>query len=90
MLRLDVLALTLDLVGLVTAVVAAWFWYLSGRRRLRRISRFEELDAADLNRIVTAFNRSATLNKRAALAAAASAGALAMRFALDILARVAA
>lgn len=82
------LILSLDLIGLFTAAVAARLWYLSGRRRLRRISRFEEMDAADLNRIVTAFNRSATLNKRAALAAAASAAALALRFAVDILAQI--
>lgn len=78
------LTLTLDLIGLFTEAVAARLWYLSGRRRLRRISRFEEMDAVDLNRIVTAFNRSATLNKRAALAAAASAAALALRFAIDL------
>ncbi len=58
---LAVLILSLDLIGLVTAAVAARLWYHSGRRGLRRISRFEELDAEDLNRIVTAFNRSATL-----------------------------
>ncbi len=85
---MTILTLTLDLIGLLTAVVAARLWYLSGRRRLRRISRFEELDAADLNRIVIAFNRSATLNKRAALAAAASAAALALRFVVDIVDRV--
>jgi hypothetical protein len=77
----------LDALGVATALLAAWLWYLSGRRRLRRISRFEELDAADLNRIVTVINRSNLLNGRAALAAAASAACLALRFAADLLGR---
>ena len=80
------LTLVLDLLGIATALLAASLWYASGRRRLRRISRFEELDAADLNRIVTALNRSAALNSRAALAAAASAASLALRFAVDVVA----
>ena len=76
----------LDVVGSATALLAAWLWYAAGRRRLRRISRFEELDAADLNRIVITINRSNLLNSRAALAAAASAATLALRFAADLLA----
>ena len=80
------LILALDTVGIATALLAAWLWYAAGRRRLRRISRFEELDAADLNRIVTTINRSSLLNRRAALAAAASAATLALRFAADLLA----
>jgi len=78
----------LDGLGLVTAAAAAWFWYLSGNRRLRRVSRFEKLDYADLNRIVTAFNRASILNRQAAKAAAASAAALALRFAVDLVARI--
>lgn len=85
---MDLLTTLLDALGLATAAAAAWFWYLSGTSRLRRISRFEELDHADLNRIVTAFNRASILNRQAAKAAAASAGALALRFAVDIGARV--
>lgn len=77
--------LLLDLIGIGTALLAAWFWYLASRRHLRRISRFEELDAADLNRIVTTINRSSLLNSRAALAAAASALSLAVRFAADLI-----
>ena len=84
---MELLAMLLDMLGLGTAATAAWFWYLSGRRRLRRISRFEELDAADLNRIVTAFNRNAALNKQPAKPAAASAPALGLRFAVDVVAR---
>ncbi len=82
------LAMFLDSVGVVTALVAAWLWYLSGRRRLRRVSRFEELDYHDLNRIVTAYNRNSVLNGRAALATAASAVTIALRFLLDLLARM--
>lgn len=78
----------LDALGLVTAAAAAWFWYLSGTRRLRRVSRFEELDYAYLNRIVTAFNRASILNRQAAKAAAASAAVLALRFAVDLVTRV--
>lgn len=48
----------------------------------------EKLDHADLNRIVTAFNRASILNRQAAKAAAASAAALAMRFAVDLAARI--
>lgn len=78
--------IVLDVFGIATALLASWLWYAAGRRRLRRVSRFEELDAADLNRIVTMFNRSSLLNRRAALAAAASAAVLALRFVADLLA----
>lgn len=78
----------LDVLAIVTALGAAWFWYLSGARRLRRVSREEVLDAADINRIVTQINRSSILNRRAALAAAASSLSLALRFAVDLLLRV--
>lgn len=77
-----------DALGLIAAAAAAWFWYLSGTRPLRRVSRHEELDYADLNRIVTAFNRASILNRQAAKAAAASAAMLALRFAVDLLSRV--
>lgn len=82
------LTMVLDMLGLLTAGAAAWFWYLSGRGTLRRISRFEKLDHADLNRIVVAFNRASILNRQAAKAAAASAAALALRFAVDLAARL--
>jgi hypothetical protein len=73
----------LDVLGVLSALLAAWLWYLSGRRRIRRISRFEVLNHADINRIVTSLNRSNLLNRRAAFAAGASALALAIRFAVD-------
>ena len=80
--------LLLDLLSIATALGAAWLWYAAGRHRVRRISRFEELDSADLNRIVIAINRSNLLNSRAALAAAASAATLALRFATNLLANL--
>jgi hypothetical protein len=82
----DYPALILDALAIATALLAAWWWYLAGARPLRRVSRFEALDAADLNRIVTAINRAAILNRRAALAAALSAICIALRFAADLVA----
>ncbi len=81
---MPVLFYALDSLAIVTALVASWLWYSAGRRPIRRISRFEELNAADINRIVVAMNRSAVLNRRAALATAASAACLALRFAADL------
>ncbi len=77
-------ALILDALGVATALLAAWWWYQAGTRRLRRVSRFEALDAADFNRIVTAINRNNVLSCRAALAAAGSALCVALRFAVDL------
>lgn len=74
----------LDTLAILTALGASWLWYSAGRRPVRRISRFEELNAADLNRVVVAMNRSAILNRRAALASAASAACLALRFAASL------
>lgn len=79
-----VLFYAIDTLAIATALGASWLWYLAGRRPVRRISRFEELNAADINRIVVAMNRSAILNRRAALATAASAACLALRFAADL------
>jgi hypothetical protein len=79
-----VLFYALDILAIGTALGASWLWYMAGRRPVRRISRFEELNAADINRIVVAMNRSAILNRRAALATAVSAACLALRFAADL------
>jgi hypothetical protein len=78
----------LDIAAILTALVAAGLWYQAGARSVRRISRFEEFNAADVNRIVVAINRSAVLNRRAALASAASAGCLALRFAASLAERL--
>lgn len=74
----------LDVLAILTALAAAWLWYRAGRQAIRRVSRYEELNAADINRIVVAVNRSAILNRRAALASAASAACFALRFAASL------
>ncbi|WPZ32455.1 hypothetical protein T8K17_14520 [Thalassobaculum sp. OXR-137] len=68
----------LELLAIAAALLAAWYWYRAGDRPPRRISGDEELDAADLNRIVVALHRAAILNRRAALASAASASMIAL------------
>jgi hypothetical protein len=74
----------LDIAAIATSLVAAALWYQAGARTVRRISRNETLDAADLNRMVVAMNRNAILNRRAALASAASATCFALRFAASL------
>ena len=84
---MPVLFYVLDIAAVAAALAASWLWYSAGRRHVRRISRFEELDSADINRIVIAINRSALLNRRAAVASAASAACLALRFAAELVVR---
>ena len=67
------------------ALLSAWFWWVASRQRVRRISRHEVLDAADVNRIVTALNRTQILNARAALATALAAVLAALRIGLGAL-----
>ncbi len=80
---METLLTALDLGAIITAIFASAFWYQAGARTVRRVSRFEVFDVADINRMVTAMNRSAILNRRAALASAASAACFALRFAAD-------
>jgi hypothetical protein len=54
---------------------------------VRRVSRFEELDAADINRIVVAINRNQIVNRRAALASAVAAFLAASSFATTAVVR---
>ncbi|MCA1941329.1 MAG: hypothetical protein LDL26_10055 [Caenispirillum bisanense] len=70
----------------LAALVAAWLWYLAGARPQRRVSRDEELDALDFNRLVVGINRSNLLNRRAALATAVSSALVALRFAVGLFA----
>jgi hypothetical protein len=77
----------LDLAIMATALLASWLWFQASGRRLQRLSRREDLDAADMNRIVVAINRSQILNSRAALASALAAALAAVRFAVDALSR---
>lgn len=74
----------LDVAAILSSLVAAALWYQAGARTVRRVSRLETLDYADINRMVVAMNRSAVLNRRAALASAASAICFALRFAASL------
>jgi hypothetical protein len=80
------LILVLDLLIVCASLAAAWLWRAASRQRVRRISRLEVLDAADINRLVTALNRTQILNARAALTTAAAAVMAAFRVCLDALA----
>jgi hypothetical protein len=68
---------------IVAALASAWLWWLASRQRVRRVSRNEELNYADINRIVTAMNRTQILNSRAAFATAVAAGAAGLRLAIN-------
>ncbi len=81
---MQTLALSLDILVIATTLLAAWLWFQASGRSLRRLSKHEELDASDLNRIVTAYNRAALLNRRAALATAAAAVLAGLRWALGL------
>lgn len=72
------LAVLDSLIGL-GALASSFVWWLASRQRLRRISRLDELEAGDMNRIVTALNRTQILNARAALLASATALLAAVR-----------
>jgi hypothetical protein len=77
----------LDVLALLSALVAAWLWYKASSYHVRRIDKDETLDHKDFNRIVVAMNRTQMLNRRAALATAASALAIALKFADDLVSR---
>lgn len=72
-----------DLAIVAMSLVSGWLWYLASRNRLRRLSRDEVLDAADINRMIVTMNRTQILNARAAVATACAAMLAALRFALD-------
>jgi hypothetical protein len=79
------LNVVLDLLIATAAGLSAWFWWIASRQRVRRISRNEELDAADMNRIVTTLNRTQILNSRAALFTALAALIAALRIVIGVL-----
>jgi hypothetical protein len=79
------LPLLLDILALASALVAAWLWFRASSFRTRRVSKGEELNHLDLNRIVTSMNRAQTLNRRAALATGVSAMAIGLKIAHDLL-----
>ncbi|MBX9907525.1 MAG: hypothetical protein K2Z25_02325 [Beijerinckiaceae bacterium] len=69
----------LDIAIGLGALASSYVWWIASRQRLRRISRLEDLDAGDINRIVTALNRTQILNAKAALIASAAAAFAAVR-----------
>jgi hypothetical protein len=76
----------LDLLIAAAALASGWLWWTASRHRVRRISHHEVLDAADINHIVTALNRTQILSSRAALATALAAVLAALRVSLHALA----
>ncbi len=78
-------AQAMDILALITAVLAAILWWYASRHTLRRVSKTEVLDAADFNRIIVLFNRNQTLNARAALMTALSTLLMSARFAINLL-----
>jgi hypothetical protein len=74
----------LDVFAISTALLAAWLWFRASSCTVRRVSKNEAIDSLDLNRIVTALNRSQMLNRRAALATAASAVVIAFKYGVDL------
>ncbi len=77
--------LALDISAMMTALAAAWFWWLASHAVMRRVEKDEVIDNHDLNRLVVSFNRTQILNSRAALATALSALCVAARFAASIM-----
>jgi hypothetical protein len=72
----------LDYATIAAAIGSAWLWWLASGRQLRRIRRDEELDAADLNRLITFLNRTQLRNTRAAILTAVAAALAGLRMAL--------
>lgn len=77
------LLFVLDIIAAAAALFAAWLWYAAGQRPQRRVTKDEELDNHDFNRLVTGINRSNLLNRRAALATAVSSALVALRLLVD-------
>ncbi len=75
----------LDLAIILAAIISAWFWLQASGRPIRRVTKFEEFDHADLNRVVTALNRARILNARAAIATALAALLGGLRVAVDLI-----
>lgn len=75
----------LDLMALFSALAAASLWFRASSVFVRRVQKNEAINSLDLNRIVTAINRTQALNRRAALATALSALAIALKLAHGML-----
>lgn len=75
----------LDVAIVIAACVSAWFWLQASGKPMRRVSRFEEFDNADLNRVIVAMNRARLLNARAAVATAVAALLAGLHVAIGLL-----
>lgn len=75
----------LDIGALISALVAAWYWWQASRVSLRRLSKSEQFDYHDINRLIVSFNRAQILSGRAALATALSALFIGARFAVSLM-----
>lgn len=75
----------LDLAIVIAAVFSAWFWLQAAGKPQRRVSKFEEFNHADINRLITALNRARILNARAAVTTAIAALLGGFRVALDLI-----
>ena len=80
------LLILLDLGVVAAALLSGLFWWQASRKRLRRVSRFEEMSNADLNRIIVALNRAQILNSRAAKTTSVAALLAGLSMALHTLA----
>ncbi|MCD1622896.1 hypothetical protein K7H93_08325 [Citromicrobium bathyomarinum] len=82
---MQALVYLLDAAIVIAAVLSAWFWLRASGKRVRRVSKHETFDYADINRLVVALNRAQILNARAAKATAAAALLGGLRVLLDFL-----
>jgi hypothetical protein len=82
------LLMLLDLLIAAFAIASALLWWAASRQRMRRISRQEVLDAADINRMVTILNRAQILNARAAFTTSCAGMLAAARILLDLVGAV--
>ncbi|MBO1077119.1 hypothetical protein [Roseomonas marmotae] len=75
----------IELLATFTALAAAWLWFHASGGRVRRVHTRDLIDGGDINRLVVAMNRAQMLNRRAALAATASALLVALLTAANII-----
>ncbi|MCA3245150.1 MAG: hypothetical protein ING29_01600 [Azospirillum sp.] len=68
----------------VAAALSAWLWWFAASARLRRVTRDETLDAADINRIVVAVNRAQIRSARAAAMTGIAAALAGLRWAFTL------
>ncbi|WP_228243039.1 hypothetical protein [Porphyrobacter sp. GA68] len=78
----DVLPHLLDALIVLGAAASSLLWFRASRSRVRRVSRFEALDHADYNRLVTTMNRTQILNSHAALMTGLTAALASVRLLL--------